>query len=289
MLSVISRAARPSARSLRDFPTRSLSTTMALGDDFPEVRQAVQRICDDFPGEYWREMDATREYPEAFVSALTKAGWLAALIPERYGGAGLPLRAASVVLETIHASGGSAAACHAQIYTMGTVLRHGSEAQKEQYLPRIASGELRLQAFGVSEPASGSDTTSLRTRARRDGDEYIVSGQKVWTSRAAHSDLMLLLARTADAERVSKPSAALSVFLIDLKAPAWRSIAQLVALPPLRCEALRDAMRCDAMRCDAMRCDAMRCDAMRCDAMRCDAARRRWWRRALWRSRRSTA
>ena len=192
-------------------------THMVLGEDFPEIREAVGRICKNFPGEYWRELDAERAYPSAFVNALTEAGFLGCLIPEEYGGTGLSLRAAAVILETVHASGGSAAACHAQMYTMGTVLRHGSEAQKQAYLPSIASGELRLQAFGVTEPASGTDTTRLRTRAVRDGDHYRVNGQKIWTSRALHSDLMLLLARTTAREDVKKPSDGLSVFLIDLR------------------------------------------------------------------------
>ena len=193
------------------------TTILTLGEDYPDIRHAGGRICEDFQGEYWREMDAASAYPLAFVEALTKSGWLAALIPEAYGGAGLPLRAAAVILETIHASGGSAAACHAQMYTMGTVLRHGSEAQKQKYLPAIASGELRLQAFGVTAPASGTDTANLRTRAVRDGNHYIVNGQKVWTSRALYSDLMLLLARTTPREEVTKPTAGLSVFLIDLR------------------------------------------------------------------------
>ena len=192
-------------------------THMVLGEDFPEIREAVGRNCKNFPGEYWRELDAERAYPSAFVNALTEAGFLGCLIPEEYGGTGLSLRAAAVILETVHASGGSAAACHAQMYTMGTVLRHGSEAQKQAYLPGIASGELRLQAFGVTEPASGTDTTRLRTRAVRDGDHYRVNGQKIWTSRALHSDLMLLLARTTAREDVKKPSDGLSVFLIDLR------------------------------------------------------------------------
>ena len=192
-------------------------THMVLGEDFPEIREAVGRICKNFPGEYWRELDAERAYPSAFVNALTEAGFLGCLIPEEYGGTGLSLRAAAVILETVHASGGSAAACHAQMYTMGTVLRHGSEAQKQAYIPSIASGELRLQAFGVTEPASGTDTTRLRTRAVRDGDHYRVNGQKIWTSRALHSDLMLLLARTTAREDVKKPSDGLSVFLIDLR------------------------------------------------------------------------
>ena len=194
-----------------------INTILTLGEDYPDIRRAVGRICEDFQGAYWRKLDAAGAYPLEFVEALTKSGWLAALIPEAYGGAGLPLRAAAVILETIHASGGSAAACHAQMYTMGTVLRHGSEEQKQACLPQIASGELRLQAFGVTEPASGTDTTSLRTRAVRQGDHYVVNGQKVWTSRALYSDLMLLLARTTSREEVSRPTEGLSVFLIDLR------------------------------------------------------------------------
>jgi len=193
------------------------TTILTLGEDYPDIRRAVGRICEDFQGAYWRKLDAAGAYPLAFVEALTKSGWLAALIPEAYGGAGLPLRAAAVILETIHASGGSAAACHAQMYTMGTVLRHGSESQKQEYLPAIANGDLRLQAFGVTEPASGTDTTNLRTRAVRNHDHYIVNGQKVWTSRALYSDLMLLLARTTPREEVTKPTDGLSVFLIDLR------------------------------------------------------------------------
>jgi len=194
-----------------------INTILTLGEDYPDIRRAVGRICEDFQGAYWRKLDAAGAYPLAFVEALTKSGWLAALIPEAYGGAGLPLRAAAVILETIHASGGSAAACHAQMYTMGTVLRHGSETQKQEYLPAIASGDLRLQAFGVTEPASGTDTANLRTRAVRNDDHYIVNGQKVWTSRALYSDLMLLLARTTPREEVTKPTDGLSVFLIDLR------------------------------------------------------------------------
>ncbi len=194
-----------------------INTILTLGEDYPDIRRAVGRICEDFQGAYWRKLDAAGAYPLAFVEALTKSGWLAALIPEAYGGAGLPLRAAAVILETIHASGGSAAACHAQMYTMGTVLRHGSETQKQEYLPAIANGDLRLQAFGVTEPASGTDTTNLRTRAVRNDDHYIVNGQKIWTSRALYSDLMLLLARTTPRDEVTKPTDGLSVFLIDLR------------------------------------------------------------------------
>ena len=177
----------------------------------------MRRICADFPGSYWRDLDEKEAYPSDFVQAMTDAGFLSALIPEEYGGAGLPLRAAGVVLEEIHACGGNAGATHAQMYTMGTVLRHGSAAQKSLYLPQIASGALRLQAFGVTEPTSGTDTTKLKTRAVREGDEYVINGQKIWTSRALYSDLMLLLARTTPLEDVKKKSEGLSVFLVDMR------------------------------------------------------------------------
>jgi acyl-CoA dehydrogenase len=189
---------------------------MSSADD-DALRDGVRRICARFPDAYWRERDERREYPDAFVRALTEAGYLAALIPEAYGGIGLPLASACLILEEIHRSGGNAAACHAQMYTMGTVLRHGSDAQKERYLPAIASGELRLQAFAVTEPTAGSDTTQLQTLAVRDGDDYVVTGQKVWISRAQHSDLMVLLARTTPLEQVRKRSEGLSVFLVDLR------------------------------------------------------------------------
>ncbi len=191
---------------------------IALGEDFPEIRAGVRQICAGFTGSYWRDLDQRQDYPTAFVAALTKAGYLAALIPEEYGGTGLPLRAASVILEEIHAAGCNAAACHAQLYIMGTLLRHGSAEQKRRYLPRIASGELRLQAFGVTEPSTGTDTTRLRTRAERRGNEYIVRGQKVWTSRALHSDLLLLLARTAPEGEAKRRGDGLSVFLVDIRA-----------------------------------------------------------------------
>jgi acyl-CoA dehydrogenase len=191
--------------------------TLELGEDYPDIRAAVAKICEGFPGSYWRKLEDERAYPTEFVKALTDAGFLGALIPEEYGGAGLPLRAAAVILETIHASGSSAGACHAQMYIMGTLLRHGSEAQKREYLPKIASGELRLQAFGVTEPTTGTDTTQLKTRAVRDGDSYIVNGQKVWTSRALASDLMLLLARTTPADQVKRKADGLSVFLVDIR------------------------------------------------------------------------
>ncbi len=182
------------------------------------IRAAVRALCADFPGEYWRALDRERSYPEKFVAALTKAGFLAALIPEEYGGSGLTMSAAAAIMEEIQASGCNGAACHAQMYTMGTLLRHGSAEQKRRYLPGIARGELRLQAFGVTEPTSGTDTLSLRTMAVRDGNEsYVVNGQKIWTSRAEHSDLMLLLARTAPREQAKKRTDGLSVFLVDMR------------------------------------------------------------------------
>ena len=187
-------------------------------EEFADIRDGVRALCAKFPGEYWRALDRERAYPTEFVTALTKAGYLAALIPEQYGGSGLNLAAAAAIMEEIHASGGNGAACHAQMYTMGTILRHGSDTQKERYLPLIASGELRLQAFGVTEPTSGTDTLSLRTVARREGnDHYVINGQKIWTSRAEHSDLMLLLARTTPKEQTKKRTEGLSVFLVDMR------------------------------------------------------------------------
>ena len=191
--------------------------TVALGEDYPELRDAVRRICSDFPPEYWRKLDDERGYPTEFVQAMTAAGFLGALIPEEYGGSGLPLRAAAVVLEEVNASGCTASPAHAQMYIMGTLLRHGSEEQKRRYLPKIASGELRLQAFGVTEPTTGSDTTQLKTRAERRDNVYVVNGQKVWTSRALHSDLMLLLARTTPVDQVKRRTEGLSTFLVDLR------------------------------------------------------------------------
>jgi acyl-CoA dehydrogenase len=186
-------------------------------DPHAEIREEVRKLCARFPGEYWRKLDQERGYPTAFVQALTEAGYLGALIPEEFGGAGLPLSAAGAILETIHAEGCNAAACHAQMYIMGTILRHGSEKQKETYLPKIATGELRLQAFGVTEPTSGTDTTALRTFARKEGDKYIVNGQKVWTSRSEHSDLMLLLARTTPRDQTAKRTEGLSTLLVDMR------------------------------------------------------------------------
>jgi acyl-CoA dehydrogenase len=194
-----------------------VSDTPHTDDDLAPIRESVRALCADFPGEYWRALDRERAYPAEFVAALTKAGFLAALIPEQYGGSGLTMRAAAAIMEEIHASGCNGAACHAQMYTMGTVLRHGSAAQKQQYLPAIASGDLRLQAFGVTEPTSGTDTLSLRTTATRDGDHYVINGQKIWTSRAEYSDLMLLLARTTPRDQVQKRTDGLSVFLVDMR------------------------------------------------------------------------
>ena len=196
------------------------ATTPSIPIDpgWEDIREGVARICEQFPNAYWVKNDHEAAYPTEFVTALTQAGYLGALIPEEYGGSGLPISAACAVLETIHDSPCNAAACHAQMYTMGTVLRHGNEAQKQKYLPGIASGGLRLQAFGVTEPTTGSDTTQLKTRADKKGnDRYVVNGQKVWTSRVLHSDLMLLLARTTPADKVRKRSEGLSVFLVDLR------------------------------------------------------------------------
>jgi acyl-CoA dehydrogenase len=201
-----------------------VALAIPIGEDHPEIRAGVRKICADFPGSYWRDLDSRQEYPDAFVAALTKAGYLAALIPEEYGGAGLSLRAASVILEEIHAAGCNAAACHAQLYIMGTLLRLGSAEQKQRHLPKIASGELRLQAFGVTEPSTGTDTTRLKTRAERRGDAYVVRGQKVWTSRALHSDLMLLLARTTPEEKVERRGEGLSVFLVDIRASLGKGL-----------------------------------------------------------------
>ena len=186
--------------------------------DFADIRDGVRALCAKFPGEYWRALDRERAYPKEFVAALTEAGYLAALIPEDYGGSGLGISAAAAILEEVHASGCNGGACHAQMYTMGTILRHGSAEQKQNYLPKIASGELRLQAFGVTEPTSGTDTLSLRTTARREGNSgYVINGQKLWTSRAEHSDLMLLLARTTAKEEVKKRTDGLSVFIVDMR------------------------------------------------------------------------
>ena len=188
-----------------------------LGEDYPELRASVRACCARYPGSYWRKLEETSSYPTEFIVELTRAGFFAALIPEEYGGSGLPLRAAAVILEEINASGCTASQGHAQMYIMGALLRHGSEEQKRRYLPKIAAGELRLQAFGVTEPTTGSDTTSMKTRAVRKGDVYVVTGQKVWTSRALHSDLMLLVARTTPLGEVAKKTEGLSLFLVDLR------------------------------------------------------------------------
>ena len=193
-------------------------TTTDLPDEHADIRDAVAKLCSQFPGEYWRKLDREMAYPKAFVDALTESGYLSVLIPEEYGGAGLKLSAATAILEEIHKNGCNAGACHAQMYTMGTVLRHGSDAQKAKWLPKVASGELRLQAFGVTEPSSGTDTTSLKTFARREGnDSYVVNGQKIWTSRAEYSDLMILLARTTPKEQAKKRTDGLSVFIVDMR------------------------------------------------------------------------
>jgi acyl-CoA dehydrogenase len=194
-----------------------------------DLRQGVRQLCARYPDQYWRELDKNEGYPTEFVQAMTAAGYLAALIPEEYGGIGVGVTEASIILEEIHRSGGNAAACHAQMYVMGTLLRHGSNEQKRQFLPKIASGKLRLQAFGVSEPDAGTDTTRIRTTAVRQGDQYCISGQKIWTSRAQHSDLMVLLARTTPLEQVQKRTQGLSVFLIDLR----QAIGNGVTIEPI--------------------------------------------------------
>ncbi len=186
-------------------------------DQYQDLRDAVRDLCQTFPAEYWRKVDEARGYPETFVDALTKAGWMAALIPQEYGGSGLGLTEASVIMEEINRSGGNSGACHGQMYNMGTVLRHGSAQQKQDYLPKIASGELRLQSMAVTEPSTGTDTTKIKTVAVRKGDKYVVNGQKVWISRIQHSDLMILLARTTPIEQVKKKSEGMSIFLVDLK------------------------------------------------------------------------
>ena len=222
---------------------------MHESEELAEIRRAVRALCDDFPGEYWREKDRTREYPAEFVDALTHSGFLAALIPEPYGGSGLKLDAAAVIMEEIQASGCNGGAAHAQMYIMNTLLRYGSEEQKSAYLPRIATGELRLQAFGVSEPTSGTDTLSLKTRALREGEHYVVNGQKIWTSRAEHSDLMLLLARTTPREDVAKRTEGLSIFLVDMR----EVVGKGMTIKPIRtmmnhstCEVFFDDMRIPA-------------------------------------------
>jgi len=197
---------------------------------YDDIRDAIAKLCTQFPGSYWRALDREMGYPTEFVTALTQAGWLGALIPEEYGGSGLPLSAGAAILEEIHKSGGNAGACHAQMYTMGTLLRHGSESQKQQYLPAIAEGSLRLQAFGVTEPTSGSDTGALKTTAQLDGDHYVINGQKIWTSRAEHSDLMILLARTTPLVEGMKKTQGLSVLLVDMR----EAIGNGLTIRPIR-------------------------------------------------------
>jgi len=222
---------------------------LITADPHAEIREEVRKLCSRFPGEYWRELDSRRGYPTEFVNALTEAGYLGALIPEEFGGAGLPLSAAAAILETIHAEGCNGAACHAQMYIMGTILKHGSAEQKQRYLPGIAEGTLRLQAFGVTEPTSGTDTTNLRTIARREGDKYIVNGQKIWTSRAEHSDLMLLLARTTPKDQVTKKTEGLSTFIVDMR----QALGNGLTIRPIRtmmnhnsCEVFFDNMEVPA-------------------------------------------
>jgi len=223
---------------------------MSVGADAQtEIREGVARLCAGFPGEYWRKLDEVRGYPTGFVQALTESGYLGALIPEEYGGAGLPLSAAAAILEEVQRQGCNGGACHAQMYIMGTILRHGNPAQKAEYLPQIADGSLRLQAFGVTEPTSGTDTTALRTTARREGDEYVVNGQKLWTSRAEHSDLMLLLARTTPRDQVAKKTDGLSTFIVDMRTVRDRGLT----IRPIRtmmnhnsCEVFFDDMRIPA-------------------------------------------
>ena len=201
-----------------------------IPEDYSDIRDAVAKLCADFPGEYWRDLDRQMAYPTEFVDALTQAGWLAALIPEQYGGAGLPLGAGAAILEEMQASGGNSGACHAQMYTMGTLLRHGSEEQKLKYLPQIAEGKLRLQAFGVTEPTSGTDTGALKTTAKLDGGHYVINGQKIWTSRAEYSDLMILLARTTPLNDSMKKTAGLSVILVDMR----EAIGNGLTIRPIR-------------------------------------------------------
>ena len=193
--------------------------------EYAAIREGVANVCSAFPGAYWRDLDTRRAYPTEFVTALIREGYLAAMIPEEYGGSGLTLSASAVILEEIHRNGCNAAACHAQMYTMGTVLRHGNAEQKRQYLPGIADGSLRLQAFGVTEPTSGTDTLALKTTARREGDEYVINGQKIWTSRAEYSDLMVLLARTTPRDQVKSKTDGLSVFLVDMREHVGKSIS----------------------------------------------------------------
>ncbi len=217
-------------RFLSIFETGGRAMTFETSEDYPEIRAAVAKLCARFPGEYWRSLDRAMAYPSEFVRTLTQAGWLSVLIPEAHGGAGLPLSAAAAVLEEIQRAGCNGGACHAQLYTMGTLLRHGSEAQQQRYLPEIAAGRLRLQAFAITEPTSGTDTASLRTTARREGDHFVVNGQKIWTSRAEHSDLMLLIARTTPTTEGRKRTDGLSVLIVDMR----ESVGQGISIRPIR-------------------------------------------------------
>ncbi len=224
-----------------------MDVDQGIRDDHSEIREEVRKLCARFPGEYWRKLDEVRAYPTEFVNALTENGYLSVLIPEEYGGSGLGISAAAAILETVQAEGCNGGACHAQMYTMGTILRHGSDEQKQRYLPKIASGELRLQAFGVTEPTSGTDTTALRTTARRDDDGYVINGQKIWTSRAEHSDLMLLLARTTPREQVLKKTEGLSTFIVDMKAVTGLTIRPIrTMMNHNSCEVFFDEMRVPA-------------------------------------------
>ncbi|MDQ2103554.1 acyl-CoA dehydrogenase family protein [Azospirillum isscasi] len=202
----------------------------SIGQGFDEIRDAVRALCAQFPGEYHRRIDEERAYPEEFVEALTRAGWMAALIPEEYGGSGLGLTEASVIMEEINRSGGNSGACHGQMYNMNTLVRHGSEEQRRRYLPKIAAGELRLQSMGVTEPTTGTDTTRIKTRAEKKGDRYVVNGQKVWISRVQHSDLMILLARTTPLDQVRRKSEGMSIFIVDIK----EAMAKGMTVRPIR-------------------------------------------------------
>src|SRR6266540_698905 len=210
----------PMRRSRWTPPRRCASRSLSMQhapDQFQDIRDAIRDLCGEFPAEYFRKIDEERGYPDAFVEALTKAGWLAALIPQGYGGSGLGLTEATVIMEEVNRAGGNSGACHGQMYNMGTLLRHGSETQKRTYLPKVASGELRLQSMGVTEPTTGTDTTQLRTTAVKKGDRYVINGQKVWISRVAHSDWMILLARTTPLADVKKKSEGMSIFMVDLR------------------------------------------------------------------------
>src|SRR5579863_5201506 len=209
---------QPACHDQKRVMQKSTETSMPRAPDgYQELRSSLRDLCAEFPGDYFRRIDERRAYPEEFVEALTKAGWLAALIPEEYGGSGLGLTEASIIMEEINRAGGNSGACHGQMYNMGTLLRHGSEEQKQKYLPLIASGDLRLQSMGVTEPTTGTDTTKIKTTAERRGDRYVVNGQKVWISRVQHSDLMILLARTTPLSDVKKKSEGMSIFIVDLR------------------------------------------------------------------------